>query len=213
MMKKMLMLVAILCVAVAGVNAAVVVTDHASPFDVLLVPDFATGHSDAEPGSTSLFGFDAGEVFGQTFTLDSAIELDSIYVGYGGYKASSTQTLTIDTDNDGLVDYTFAGIVLSGLQPTTGNDGPFSYVQFDLSSEGINLAAGEHAWALEMTAEDGDSWAWAPSRHLYDTYAGGYGTGVTIGGDNHFAVTGVPEPATMALLGLGGLGLLRRKRN
>ena len=187
----------ILMLAAVSVNAAVLVSDHPSPFDVLTAPDFATGN--APSGSTGRFGFDVGETYGQSFTLDSAITLDSIYAGYSGYNDSSTVTLTIDAGNNGTVDYTFAGLVVPGTVHAGGNDGPFSHTQFDLSAEGIVLPPGQHAWSLEMTAEDGDSWAYAPSRNTGDTYAGGTATGVTSSGDNLFAVTGAIDtsiPAT-----------------
>jgi hypothetical protein len=173
------------------VEAAVTVTDHPAPFDVLTVPDFATGNGPS--GATQHFGFDVGESTGQIFTLDSAINLGSIYVGYSGYNHSSTMTLIIDVDNDGVDDYTFAGLAVSTTNVHAGSStGPFSYFQFDLSSENIVLAAGQHAYELVLTAEEAgtSTWAWAPSRNDGDTYAGGNSFGVTQPDDDlHFAVT------------------------
>jgi hypothetical protein len=42
--------------------------------------------------------------------------------------------------------------------------------------------------------------------------AGTYDFGLMPSGKNFYVIGAVPEPATIALLGLGGLGLLRRKR-
>jgi hypothetical protein len=42
--------------------------------------------------------------------------------------------------------------------------------------------------------------------------AGTYDFGLMPSGNNFYVIGAVPEPATIALLGLGGLGLLRRKR-
>jgi hypothetical protein len=42
--------------------------------------------------------------------------------------------------------------------------------------------------------------------------AGTYDFGLMPSGKNFYVIGAVPEPATLALLGLGGLGLLRRKR-
>ncbi len=221
-MKKMLIIL-IVCGISLSVNATVVVTDHpasgGTSFDVLSVPNIATANG---PVSPSVFGFDEGETYGQSFTLDNGIALDSIYVGYCGYNHSSTVTLYIDVDNDAsgvLVDcdYTFAGNDFEGLVHGAGSD-PISYFQLDLSSEGINLGAGQHAWWIEMTAEAAGSstWAWAPARNyneIDDSYPGGKLLVMEPDDDALFAVTEVPEPATLALMTLGGLGLIRRKRN
>jgi hypothetical protein len=43
--------------------------------------------------------------------------------------------------------------------------------------------------------------------------AGSYDFGLNPSGNNFYIIGAVPEPMTIALLGLGGLGLIRRKRN
>ncbi len=195
MMKKLVSLL-MMALATCVACAAVTVTDHPSPFDPQNLPNVTTGN--APVGSPfGRFSLDYGDSQSQSFTLDSTVQLDSLYLGYNDQGVPGEITLSIDAGNDGSYDYVFTNIVLSGLQTDGGDSGPVHYLQFDLSSENIELEAGQHKYYFEATLENGaqangTDFIIAPIRNTTDTYAGGessilYNNGPT---DATFAITG-----------------------
>jgi autotransporter-associated beta strand protein len=80
-----------------------------------------------------------------------------------------------------------------------------------ISNDDTDTISGEFT-KLDGTAttlSEGSLFAWN-SQQWKITYAADYGTGFT--GGNDLAITVVPEPAMLALLGLGSLALLRRRK-
>ncbi len=204
-MKKVLA-VCLMMMLVTIADAAVIVTDHPSPFDAQSVANVVTGN--APLGGTGLMdriSLDYGDTVWQSFTLPSAITIDSLYIGYNDQRVIGTITLAIDAGNDGTNDYTFTNIALAGLQPGGGNDGPVHYLQFDVSTENITLAAGQHRYVLIGTSENGQpvngtGFIMAPIRNKTNTYAGGQ-SGTNAANDEVFAITelalaaNTPNPA------------------
>lgn len=102
-----------------------------------------------------------------------------------------------------------------------GNNGPFHFIQFDLSAESIALGAGVHSFSLLGVTDNGEGGFLIATNFAGDDYAGGSQIAGTSGGtgsldttrDSFFAVTAIPEPSTglLALLGSSAL-LLRRRR-
>jgi len=95
-----------------------------------------------------------------------------------------------------------------------------SVVVFDSQQEAVDLIV--HTWAAPGTFVDtglniyvgGDS---DRPMSVYATMgelpAGTYNFGLHPTGQNFYIIGAVPEPATIALLGLGGLSLLRKRRS
>lgn len=184
------------------VQGAVTVTDYPDPFDIHSVSNIATVNGPvAEPsvgvGDYSRFGLDAGENDWQTFTVPTAIQVQSLYYGYNDYRAGGEITLSIDAGNDGSDDYAFTGIILTNLTAGGDNDGPVNYLQFDLSGESVTLAAGMHKFTVACTSEETNSISFiiAPIRNSTNTYAGGtskYSDGdPAVPNDAIFAITSV----------------------
>ena len=210
-MKKTTAILAILGLAALGAQAAVTVTDEG-----LTAPTLGANDTGYTAGSNNRFGWDNGESVGQTFTVATAGTIDAIYLGYNGFDDGDT--LTVDLSVNGTTVAT--GILLdgnnfSGNSGSDGNTGPFYWMKFDLSAENVPVNAGSNDFSMVATAQSGSSWALAPRYDLGGTpYDGGQATGTPGGANNDmaFAVTVVPEPSALLLLGLSGLGLLRRRR-
>ncbi len=90
----------------------------------------------------------------------------------------------------------------------------------DLVGEyGYALQQGRHTWLSEFDDADGMTYAATVEVTLDENGVAtiyGWQDGWTETGSHHLALNGIvislPEPATIALLGLGGLALIRRKR-
>ena len=158
----------------------------------------------------------------QSFTLDAATTLKSIFVSYNDSRAGGVVRVSIDLGNNGSVDFT-QDITLPSLTPgadaTTPRTKPQNWLELDFSSENISLPAGTSSFTLAgVSEEDGStSFLFAPQ---YEIAPSGYdGGSMTLNfasttGDLGFGIAGtqVPEPSALLLLGLSGLGLLRRRR-
>ena len=204
---KTLLKITMLALATSGAQAAVVVTDNAGVTPTIGAED--TGYTGA---LTDRFGWDT-ETFGQTFTMPSASTLDSIYIVYNGFDDGDTLTMNLLVNGATIA----TGVLLdgdnfSGDAASDTNNSPVYWMRFDVSAENVALNAGSNNFSMVATANTGSSWALAPMRNINNVYAGGSSTGVGGGGDLGFVVTAVPEPSSSALIGLGGIALIFRRR-
>lgn len=215
---------ATLIVAVAlpltSASAALVLVDHPQGatrttfYDSLT--NVATGNRPLTGVTLNRFSLDVGDNDGQSFTLDAAITLDSIYLAYNDQQSAGTFDLILDVGNDGAstADLVFAVTVTNALQSGGNNSGPVHFLQFDLSSESIALAAGLHSFSVEGKVDNGEgAFLIAPMFTNSDSYTGGRQTS-NAGRDFMFAVTTatpIPEPASLAM-GLMGLTLIAGRR-
>ena len=113
----------------------------------------------------------------------------------------------------------------ASLSPVlTGSVGDFTGSEFKFTfNTNINLAAGSYFLNVGSVNSDpdGDGWNWSAAAtnnliagNIFD--GGGWFTDNTFDIDVAFQIEGttqvVPEPATMAVLGMGALALMRRRR-
>lgn len=172
------------------------------------VPDLDIANTGVPGTPNGYIGWDAGETWGMGFTVNrDNYHLKEIYIGIDGFNHTSTLTLTIDEGNNGSNDHTFAGLAVPGLTVYGGQTGNWSYLKFDLSTENILLAAGQHNFVFRMDSEAGGGGPADPAMLLgyRSTYGGGsIITNTAASQDAIFGI--VPEPTTYALI-FGGLSL------
>ena len=163
----------------------------------------------------------------QTFQVGTTFTLDAIYLEYqapgGGTYADGDMTLSIYSVADvNAATLSLGPLVVSGTftsdatsRATAGfttSDSATSLLKFDFTGiDEVSLAAtgGTAGYALQFTTTTGSGVVFNWQRG--GGYAGGraYEVGADPAAlDYALAITAVPEPSTMALVGMGGLAML-----
>jgi hypothetical protein len=201
-----------------------------------LLTDFSTT---AMVYTTTGDGFNERNVHGarfntQTFQVGTTFTLDAIYLEYqapgGGVYADGDFTLSIYNVADvSASTLSLGSLVVSGTFTSdattraaagfTTSDSSTSLLKFDFTgTDEVSLAAtsGTAGYAIQFTTTTGTSPVFTGQRYGFsDSYAGGssYETGaINAGLDYALAITAVPEPSAMALMGFAGVALLARRR-
>ena len=184
----------------------------------------------------------AGTSLAQTFrTGASGFQLDKIEI-YSGGKGGGTARLNIypepvgGADTDGFVNTSFSTDLLNGgagLEFTFNGSPGLQYITLDLTGSDEITLAPNTKYAIEIDVLSGQfSWQRSASGQYPDgnLYSGGTeqnfngtppannrGERFQVGGtpqrDAGFALYAVPEPGSLALVGIGSMSLLRRRRS
>jgi hypothetical protein len=161
---------------------------------------FTGGGGSVMPGNDLGYQFESG-ASGSLGSIEAAI--------LSGPFGAPTVNLTLWADLDGHL----GGLLGSWEVIADGNAFNGDYITIQNADSEIDLTAGETYWLLARTDGVG---AW----NLSDSESGNYVWGspenytYTNGRNGAFAVyttTTVPEPATLAIVGLGALGFARRR--
>ena len=183
----------------------------------------------------------AGTTLTQTFrTGATGFQLDRIDI-YSGGKGGGTARLNIypdpvgGEDSDGFVNTSFSTDLLNGgagLEFTFFGSAGNQYMSLDLTGTDEIFLDPNQQYAIEIDVLEGQfSWQRSnqgeyPSGNIYQGAtemnfngtppANGRGERYQVGGspqrDAFFAIYAVPEPGSLAILGMGAIGLLRRRR-
>jgi T5SS/PEP-CTERM-associated repeat protein len=134
---------------------------------------------------------------------------EGVVVGFMGTSGSSNVTLTgweLTAEQEAAL----VGVVPAGQQVLEGwTFAAEGYTAGEPVSLALKVGSGWASENLNVWHFDGSSWtAFAASDLAYD----GMYASFTVTGFSGYAVTGVPEPAGLAIMALGAMGLLRRRR-
>lgn len=228
------------CGLFSSVDAATISTSASAPSGGILASQLTDLGPGTQDGSRNYF--DSGGPAGQTFTVASASTMGSVTMLGRGDAASSWTTQPNPFDGSENFGIQIGSVNLDGsitpldTETATGLVAPVNfnqYITFTLANP-VSLNPGTtYAFSIDLTLNT----AWFGVAHSdSDVYAGGTGlnnnTSISappsagqkyqfngfvapVSYDYVFAIQAVPEPGTLALVGLGGLGLMvanRRRR-
>lgn len=147
---------------------------------------------------------------------DSWVTTDSSGAGGGAdfFEAGgigATETIQLDFDLGGSYDLTATNIWGYSFFGTSNSA---SDITVAYSTDGINFSASENITLTSATRETTALTSLVGTTHVRFTLTDNLGAGNRVGlGEVQFdGVAAVPEPSSTALLGLGGLALLLRRR-
>lgn len=179
-----------------------------SPADPAVMSNWV--HNGNGAGSNASRIFDTGNFGGSRLWIASAANANA------GSGIDSTATITLAAG----INHTFS----ANLVTETNDPNRTATGTYDLLIGGVSLIGGPQAFSARGDDAVGgeDSYADQITTHVFNSGAGGNleiriafdsadGSNPFVGIDN-VSITDVPEPGSLALLGLGGLALLRRRR-
>ncbi|MBN2448234.1 MAG: autotransporter-associated beta strand repeat-containing protein [Phycisphaerae bacterium] len=151
-----------------------------------------------------------------TYAGATEVKGGTLVLGTGGSIDNST---SVTVDADAVLDTTSQSFVMSGSQAFTFSIDPTGSGSAGLLDAGeLNISAGSISFNPLDTLDDSvyvlanyTSLVGGSSFASVGTVPTGYELQTNYGG-NQIALVMVPEPATVALLGLGGVLMLRRRR-
>ena len=230
MFKKMISIVAVagLVLALTGSAPGAMIISMSSSAPTANVAISQTGGGTLQQFNYSQTGDNMPRDAGQSFLVGpGGLTLDKITVNLNRLNTPNydgkSMTLEIFTLTDGS-DFTpnstvstEGGSFLADMQSQYNSNN--TYLTFDITD--VALSAGQQYGFLLM--HDANVGAYDMRVHRNSAGEGGYTDGIGIvqlqsttfsamGGDLEFYLQAVPEPATMSLLALGGLAVLRRRR-
>jgi PEP-CTERM motif len=184
-----------------------------------------TGTASAYPGMAALGNFKTNSSFGEYASNNgTTTEFSATYDFTGlanGYLPAGALLMFADVDRTGLENPTLTGTIAAGgtgpwlnfvgnysSSAATAVTDIFASVSFDgtstysLAAQGINDNGNSNGYQVFQTTQNLTSFTHYSSP---DNGSGGYSLSL-------FAATTAPEPCTLALVGLGLLGMLRRRK-
>ena len=224
-MKRVILMLVVLMLC-ASVQAAIVTAVDDAIFD-----DYLPGMVGTGPEGSFTFGQDDAVSLGQTITVGAAsIDVTKILLTYEidtGKDTADTSTASTLTMHIFEVADSYAASIIAPTTTllTTTFDAPYvggtdSTLIIDLDSTLTLAADTSYAVWFDTSGTYGNRWEWFRSSSNSpgggDEYAGGAfydGGDIKTGGARDASLTLVPEPATMSLLAIGGIALLKRKRS
>jgi hypothetical protein len=127
-----------------------------------------------------------------------------------GANVASAIPLTVNVSTFGLGSTGSWSLV--GTTPGTGS---WTHILVGSNTWNLNIAPGSYDWSIGGAGVTSlVNWSLALNGTVIDSGSGGGWLKYRFNDDSSFTVTSVPEPGTLALLGLGlvGLGLVRRRK-
>jgi len=155
---------------------------------------------------------------GNTFTVTQNGAIDLIAMNFESFNNTGTADFTFKFfEVVSAADSTQVGAIIDSLTVSAANvtalgfaNGAEGTLVFDVANTAVTTG---DTYALQFVTPNDSNLIMKWRRDNAGSYTGGQSFGTTTAApDYHFGVYATPEPATMSILALGGLGLLRRRR-